>query len=139
MNVVNRETTVPQAPLTHRSRTNLEEEAPVVIDEHGVLRDSKKKLKSHKKDKKKAPRDPYEKVLNIRDQSIGSQRDLKPTPGFELNEDSVQDPKEILDLHADLDESNIDKVGKYALNSYIKNKHRTRGMRRSYSGNLRDV
>lgn len=77
--------------------------------------------------------------MNIRDQSIGSQRDLKPTPGFELDEDSIQDPKEILDLHADLDESNIDKVGKYAINSYIKNKNRTRGMRRSYSGNLRDV
>ena len=42
-------------------------------------------------------------------------------------------------MHADLDESNIDKVGKYAINSYIKNKNRTRGMRRSYSGNLRDV
>ena len=75
MNVVNREAgekPISQAPLTHRSKTNLEEEAPVVIDEHGVLRDSKKKLKSYKKDKKKAPRDPYEKVLNIRDQSIGS-------------------------------------------------------------------
>jgi len=30
-----------------------EKEAPVVIYEHGVLRDSKKKLKSYKKDKRK--------------------------------------------------------------------------------------
>jgi hypothetical protein len=74
VNVLNRENdeSLPQAPLTHRSRTNLEEEAPVVIDEHGVLRESKKKPTGHKKDKKKAARDPYEKVLNIRDQSIGS-------------------------------------------------------------------
>lgn len=77
MNIVNREQDqVPQAPLTHRSRTNLDvngvEEAPVVVDEHGVLRDSKKKLKPSKKDKKRATRDPYEKVLNIRDQSVGS-------------------------------------------------------------------
>ena len=69
---------------------------------------------------------------------------MRPAKGFDFNEDSIFDARNLLDHNTlNIGDKKIDQVGKHAINSYLKNKSRRDAkntkIKRSYSGNLRDV
>ena len=73
-----------EKPLTQRGRNKKNR----VIDEKGILKDRKGRWNN---------RDNYNQVLKIRDHSVGSQREMRPAKGFDFNEDSIFDARNLLD------------------------------------------